>query len=277
MTARTETARTDHPFTKAEIDRFHRDGYVIKRGLFSAEEIKHLNATVNEDPKIKQATYGLADKTGATTELALWHHLGDDMFAAVARSRRIVENLETVMGGEMAFYHSKLTLKRPKVGGAWEWHQDYGYWYRNGYLFPHMASVFIALDPSTKENGCLQVIKGSHHLGRIEHGVEAGQVGADIVYVEQAQKRLETVFAEMQPGDALFFHSNTLHASSANTSDRTRNVLLCCYNRADNAPFMDKPNNGHTRIDKLDDADVMSYANTPLDAERPFDRAMVKA
>ncbi|MEO1106086.1 MAG: hypothetical protein AAFW98_20525, partial [Pseudomonadota bacterium] len=90
MTARTETARTDHPFTKAEIDRFHQDGYVIKRGLFSAEEIKHLNATVNEDPKIKQATYGLADKTGATTELALWHHLGDDMFAAVARSRRIV-------------------------------------------------------------------------------------------------------------------------------------------------------------------------------------------
>ncbi|MEM6761875.1 MAG: phytanoyl-CoA dioxygenase family protein [Pseudomonadota bacterium] len=273
MTA--QQIRTDHPFTQEEVTAFHRDGYVIRRGLFSAEEVSHLNRAVNEDPKIKDAVYGLADRAGAITELALWHHLGDDMFAAVARSRRVVENLETVLGGEIAFYHSKLTLKRPKVGGAWEWHQDYGYWYRNGYLFPHMASVFIALDPSTRENGCLKVLKGSHQLGRVEHGVEAGQVGADLAYVKVAQERLETVDAEMEPGDALFFHANTLHASSANTSDRTRNVLLCCYNRADNPPFMNKPNNGHTPIEKLDDDKVMTFAHKPLDAERPFDRAAV--
>lgn len=263
--------------TDTEIEAFHRNGYIIRKGLFSDQEVNTLNSVVNNDPKIAESVYGLADAQGATTELALWHHLGDDMFAAVARSRRIVDNLETLMCGEMAFYHSKLTLKRPKVGGAWDWHQDYGYWYRNGYLFPHMASVFIALDPSRKENGCLQVLKGSHHLGRIEHGVNEGQVGADMVRVNAALEKLELVYAEMDPGDALFFHGNTLHASSANTSDRTRNVLLCCYNRADNAPFLERPNNGHSKIDKLDDARVMDYATKPLDAERPFDKAMVSA
>ena len=187
---------TAHAFSPDEVETFHRDGYVIRRGLFSVEEIESLNRIVNEDPKIEEATYGLADASGATTELALWHHLGDEMFAAVARSCRIVENLEAVMGGEMAFYHSKLTLKRPKVGDAWEWHRDYGYRYRNGYLFPRMASVFIALDPSTRENGCLQVLKGSHALGRIEHGVRAGQVGADLAHVDAAPCRQRALHGE---------------------------------------------------------------------------------
>ena len=61
--------------------------------------------------------------------------------------------------------------KEPKVGGAWEWHQDYGYWYKNEFLFPdQMISVMVAITKANKENGCLQVIKGSHKLGRIEHG-----------------------------------------------------------------------------------------------------------
>lgn len=268
--------QSNYALTDIEKTAFETDGYVIKKALFSPEEVAALNDVVNNDSAIQKALYGLEDAQGATTELALWHHLGEDIFAAVARSKRIVGNLAAVMGGEMAFYHSKLTLKRPKLGGAWDWHQDYGYWYRNGYLFPHMASVFIALDPSRKENGCLQVLKGSHHLGRIEHGVNKGQVGADMVRVEAAMERLELVYAEMDPGDALFFHGNTLHCSGPNTSDRTRNVLLCCYNRADNAPYMDRPNNGHTRIDVLDDDRVMDWAGKPLDAERPFDKAMVE-
>lgn len=262
---------------QAEKVAFERDGYIIRKALFSEQEVAALNDVVTHDPTIAASIYGLADTDGATTELALWHDLGDDIFAAVARSRRMAKTLEDLMGGEMAFFHSKLTLKRPKLGGAWEWHQDYGYWYRNGYLRPDMASVFVALDPSKRENGCLRVLKGSHKLGRIEHGVSAGQVGADMVRVEAAMAVMEEVYVEMDPGDALFFHGNTLHASGQNISENTRNVLLCCYNRADNAPFLDRPNNGHTKIDILPDAAVMSYAGKPLDAQRKFDKAMVSS
>src|SRR5688572_5928381 len=46
------------------------------------------------------------------------------------------------------------------LGGAWEWHQDYGYWYGNGCLWPNMLSVIIAIDPNTRENGCFQLLKG---------------------------------------------------------------------------------------------------------------------
>lgn len=133
-----------------------------------------------------------------------------------------------------------------------------------------MASVFIALDPSKKINGCLKVLKGSHHLGRIEHGVNKGQVGADMVRVEQAMKILELVDIEMDPGDALFFHSNVLHASGKNDSDQTRNVLLSCYNRADNAPYIDSPGNGHTLFESLSDEAVMHYSDRPLDHGKRF-------
>lgn len=56
-----------------------------------------------------------------------------------------------------------------QVGGRHVWHQDYGYWYENGCLTPDMGSVFIALDPCTKENGCLRVLSGSHKMGRLDH------------------------------------------------------------------------------------------------------------
>lgn len=57
-----------------------------------------------------------------------------------------------------------------------------------------MASAMIALDKCTKANGCLQVLKGSHHLGRIDHGLLDGdQVSADLRRVEEAEKQLELV------------------------------------------------------------------------------------
>jgi ectoine hydroxylase len=58
----------------------------------------------------------------------------------------MVDTMEDLLGGEVYHYHSKLTAKEPYDGGAWEWHQDYGYWYHNGCLFPYMASVMVALD-----------------------------------------------------------------------------------------------------------------------------------
>ena len=88
--------------------------------------------------------------------------------------------MQALLGGdEIYHYHSKLMMKEPKTGGAHIWHQDYGYWYNNGCLFPEMGSVFIPIDKCTKENGCLQVLDQSHKMGRINHILEGEQTGAD--------------------------------------------------------------------------------------------------
>jgi hypothetical protein len=117
--------------------------------------------------------------------------------------------------------------------------QDYGYWYTN-FLTSDLASCMIALDRSTKANGCLQVLKGSHKAERISHGpVGVGQTGADPARVAllQEQGRLEVVHCEMEPGSVLFFHSNLLHSSAPNRSPYSRWSLICCYGACGNPPL----------------------------------------
>jgi ectoine hydroxylase-related dioxygenase (phytanoyl-CoA dioxygenase family) len=149
-----------------------------------------------------------------------------------------------------------MNMKEPYVGGAWEWHQDYGYWYNNGCLFPDMASCMIAVDRATRENGCLQVLKGSHRMGRIDHGKVGDQTGADMERVRAAMERLELVYGEMDPGDALFFHCNLLHRSDQNRSPQPRWVLICCYNAARNDPYKEGPHPRYMPLEKWDDAAV---------------------
>ncbi|CAL4248875.1 unnamed protein product, partial [Meganyctiphanes norvegica] len=127
------------------------------------------------------------------------------------------------MGGDEVYHFStKLMMKDAKTGGGWCWHQDYGYYYFNGNLFPEMATVFIAIDQSNKENGCLKIIKGSHKIGRIDHFPEGDQMMADNKRVKQALTVLDLEHMEMSPGDALFFDCNVLHTSDKNTSNNRR-------------------------------------------------------
>jgi len=173
---------------------FERDGYVMVRGLFDPEEARLLQQAMETDPQVRGHLYNRKDAQGLATKMVLWNHPGDSVYGLAARSHRIVDTMEDLLGGEVYHYHSKLTAKEPFEGGAWEWHQDYGYWYNNGCLFPLMASVMVALDKCTKENGCLQVVRGSHLLGRIDHGVVQGsQVGAEPTRVEQILKQMEVV------------------------------------------------------------------------------------
>jgi ectoine hydroxylase len=149
-----------------------------------------------------------------------------------------------------------MIMKDAKVGGAWAWHQDYGYWYQNGVLFPLLCSASIAVDPATRENGCLQVLKGSHHLGRIDHVLTGDQAGADLERVAEAQKRLETIYIEMAPGDVLFFHANLLHRSDQNKSDNPRWSMICCYNAARNDPYKEAHHPRYTPLSKVPDSAI---------------------
>ena len=137
---------------------FERDGYVFKRGMFTPDEVALCNRVIATDPAIQGSRLKVADAAGGSTELALWNHPGDDVFGMFARCERVAGGAEQLLGGEVYHYHSKMIMKRPGGGGRWEWHQDYGYWYQNGCLWPDMLSVAVALDPATRENGCMQVL-----------------------------------------------------------------------------------------------------------------------
>ena len=264
----------DRCLSADEVARFQSDGYLLMPALFDAEEVALMCQALASDEGIgdRRNTMAMRDADGSFTTTVLWTDPGDDLFGAIARCERVVGGAERLLGGEVYHYHSKLTLKAPETGGTWNWHQDYGYWYFNGNLFPDMLSVFIAIDPATEENGCLQVIRGSSRMGRLDHELVGGQLTAEPERVAHALERLEVVSCEMAAGDALFLHCNTLHGSSKNISKQSRNVLLCCYNAARNDPYKDHHMPRYTPLQKLPDSAVKERGGIHAGAARRFMR-----
>ena len=232
------------------------DGYVLVRGMLDAEEIGLLSRAAREDRVLDQRSYGKDDGEGGVVRLSVWNHPTDTIYGMVARCESIVGSAAKLLGDEPYHYHSKMIMKDAKVGGAWAWHQDYGYWYQNGVLSPNLTSAFIAVDRATRENGCLQVIRGSHKLGRIEHVLAGDQAGADLERVDEILKRHELVHVEMEPGDVLFFHANTLHRSDQNRSDNARWSMICCYNARSNDPYRDAHHPRYTPLSTVPDSAI---------------------
>ena len=240
----------------AEIARFHEDGLVFVRGLFDAEETALLRRAMEEDPQVRDHILDRLDANGAATRISLWNRAGDSVYGLAARCARVVDTAEALLGGPVYHFQSKLTAKEPLVGGAWEWHQDYGYWYFNGCLFPNLLSFMIGLDRTNSDNGCLQLVRGSNRLGRIEHVPIPGskdQVVADPQRMEHITRTLDIVPAELEPGDAVIFHCNTLHQSAQNRSPNRRWTFLCCYNRVDNDTVIRDHGRYYVPLDKVPD------------------------
>jgi ectoine hydroxylase len=249
-----------------EVSQYHHDGYVIAKSFFSRAEVDLLSRSSREDHELDKRSFGRNDGEGGTVRLSLWNHPGDGIYGMFARCERMVRSVEKLLGGEVYHYHSKMIMKDAKVGGAWAWHQDYGYWYQNGVLFPDLCSVSIAVDSATRENGCLQVIPGSHHCGRINHVLSGEQAGADMERVNEILKRLPLVYCVMEPGDAVFFHSNLLHRSDQNVSDLPRWSMICCYNSARNNPYKESHHPCYTPLQMVPDSRIQEVGIKRFDS-----------
>jgi len=257
--------------TKEQLVAYRADGFVMASSLFDQEEIGLLDRAAKTDHELDKHAFESDDGEGANVRLSLWNHPGEGIYGMFARCHRIVDSVELILDDEAYHYHSKMVMKDAKAGGAWAWHQDYGYWYQNGVLKPDLCSVMVAVDPATKENGCLQVIKGSHLMGRVDHVLTGDQAGADMERVNEALKRLDLVYCEMQPGDALFFDCNILHASARNESEHPRWTLICCYNAKSNDPYKTSHHPRYTPLKKVPDTAIKKvgikrFSEDPSDA-----------
>ncbi len=253
--------------TPHQIASFHKDGYVIVKNFLPPAAVEKLYNTAIGDNTMQNNAMNVTDQTGKNSKLSLWFTPGNDVFGYLTRSESIVNGVAALLDSDapVCHYHSKLMQKEPKVGGAWEWHQDYGYWYKNQFMFPdQLISVMVALTPANKQNGCLQVIKGSHKLGRINHGFAGEQVGADIVMVNNALKTMDLVYVEIEPGDALFFHSNILHRSEANLSDHPRWSIISCYASQSNLAYNENSTSWKTPIELVPDNAITNWESTSL-------------
>ena len=123
---------------------FDHDGFLLIDDLFSAEEVTVLLAAVDDATRVKEHAFELKDTDGRASRLSLWSDIGEDVFGAVSSSPRIVNAARALLREDVYHWHSKVMLKEPRQGGAWEWHQDYGYWYHDGAPYPRLVSCMIS-------------------------------------------------------------------------------------------------------------------------------------
>ena len=241
-------------------NKFEQDGFLVVRNLFSEDEARIIRVAVKSDKTFDPHMDHRSFSNTGNAQLVVWNKVNESVWGSIACSERVVDTMESLLGFEIYHYHSKLSIKHPGSGGKWCWHQDYGYWYDYGCLFPDLGSVMIALDENNKANGCLKVVRGSHKLGRLDHksleeftsqvmplddprqkvpSVKSPykQSGADPSRIASILKHLDEIYVELKPGDAIFFHCNLLHSSEENsTEDSHRWSLISCYNGIHNSP-----------------------------------------
>ena len=94
-----------HILSSDQIADYHRDGFVIARGFFAADEIDLLRSAAKVDRALYEHSFGRADGEGGTVRLSLWNHPGDSIYGMFARCERIVRSAEKLLGGEVYHYH----------------------------------------------------------------------------------------------------------------------------------------------------------------------------
>ena len=224
------------PQLKIDKQSFDHDGFILIPQLFSPDELVPL-ADYLKGNAVQDNTFNVPDSDGGLAKLMVWSQCGSDYIGVLPQLERMYMIAEELLGETVYHWHSKVTFKPKNHKGSWDWHQDFGHWYREGCLSPDMLTLAVAIDPMHTTNGPLQLVPGSHRLGRIEHVQVGDSVCADPEYTEHVIERKRVYTCELDIGDAVVFHANTLHASSSNQSDDPRSLLLCSYNPTSNVPW----------------------------------------
>lgn len=231
--------------TSDQIETFQRDGVVVVKGLLSPVELEQLQLTCAPERDLGALQTEVRDGPERSYKVAIWTELDDSLFGKLPRLPRVVRGAEALLGEPVYHWHSKLLRKLPGDGSVGI-HQDYATWYEDGCLAPTMLTCTIALHRNDRANGCLSFVPGSHKMARI-HRVRLGETSdthaPEPRRVAEILRRRGQIFGELEPGDAIFFHCMTLHASEPNRSQSARTVVHLSYNAVSNQPI---PQSGQT-------------------------------
>ena len=216
----------------ADIAAFHRDGWLVVRGVLTPTQLAALAAAVDR-----------LEGWAATGGPGLHHFEQTDAGAVLARSEdfvhddrvmheliregAVVDVLAALFDDRPVLFKEKINYKQPG-GGGFAPHQD-----ATAYRFvDHHISCMVPLDPATVASGCLYVAKGfevgqlpTDERGRIEESTAAGLAWQPV---------------PLEPGDLLFFDSYTPHHSGTNTTHRARRAFYLTYNAAARGDFRDR-------------------------------------
>lgn len=215
----------------SEREQYDRDGYAVYRHVLDADLVAEASAHVD----------WLLAKNPALRPEQLHHNLmtRDPFWVRLIADPRLVDIAAEYIGPDVALFASHYISKPPGDGQPVLWHQDGYYWP----LEPmEVVTLWLAVDPSTPENGCMRVIPGTQDLDLQEMHATPGDANVlgsamadDMVDAERA------VDLVLEPGDVSVHHPNIVHGSNANASSIRRCGLTIRYIPATTRIVTDNP------------------------------------
>src|SRR5687768_1805426 len=208
-------------------------GYLAGIRLLTDEQVEVLLAElaeivkpVNKDNRL---FYEYHSNESTNPEKTLFHALGAwrvaKGFHDLLWNPPFLMTASQLLGGPVRFWHDQIFYKPSRHGGVVAWHQDYSYWTRTKPM-AHL-SCWIGLDDSTRDNGCLHYVPGSHRWKLLPvTGLADNMDSIQSVLTNEQKEQFRPVAIELKKGEASFHHPLMVHGSFENTTDRPRRATV---------------------------------------------------
>lgn len=230
--------------TEEQLESWETKGYFVIRNVIPRDTAIELRGVIKDtilkpDPGVK-ADADPMDPMGDTPEAraARFRKLGNFCIQSpliwnnVHGSERVASIASYFLGDDVLLKFNSCFLKPARTGSATPWHQDNGLW-RDGETEPF--NIWMALDPATRANGCLQVIPGTHKGEIIQHVLYEDSIHGELPR-DQVEEMISTrgvEHVELDSGDAVCWQSSLWHYSPPNTSDQGRIAVAAVYSAPD--------------------------------------------
>ncbi|HEX7956998.1 MAG TPA: phytanoyl-CoA dioxygenase family protein [Pyrinomonadaceae bacterium] len=224
----------EYRLTDEQVAFYEEHGYLAGVRVLDGAQVEALRAELAElmspENPVRALWYEFHSNESADPSRVLFHALGAWRIAKgfhdlLWNPRFTVAASQLLGGAAVRLWHDQLFCKPARHGGVVAWHQDYSYWTRTTPL-AHLT-CWAGLDDSTRENGCVQYVPGSHRWPDLPVTGLAGDMDAIQSVLTAEQRRLfRPVACELKAGEASFHHPRTIHGSYANDTERPRRAAV---------------------------------------------------
>lgn len=229
--------QTQEQIRAGQIAFFEKNGYLIVKDMLSPNQLAELRSRVDEALAGAQPQFGdfelqwepqlqnRADLPRAQ-RIRVFFHLchRDAWFRKYATRPDVVEIVSGLLGPDPRLYTDQLFVKGPYNGSAVPYHQDAAYWPVEPM---NMISCWMAIDDATVENGCVNVIPGTHKKLLPHTHFKSGPQSLGLL--EHEVSTADEIPIELPAGSCMFHHSLLIHRSKPNTSPKSRRGLVTIY------------------------------------------------
>jgi len=236
--------------TWPDLAHYWRDGYAIVRGFFSADEIAEISDALDQLYaegiahgrcfRHGNLFYNVArDSSGEPlTRMVQWPSYHQPMLNHVRLDARFAELLEPLIGNDLKQIINQVHWKAPGSLGDFAWHQDSRF-RRPATAYRNLARAYVqtglAIDPHTRQSGCMRIIPRSHMRGDLamdSSKLVLGRAMTDAALREVGLSAGDAVDLLLDPGDLALWSPYLVHGSGENLSNHRRRLYINGYVRA---------------------------------------------